>query len=93
MLPELVGSYFEHTHHRKLFEIAEEFPTSANRGPQIYNAATVKFPLACEPKFTSLPLTLDTDQGKRVCQQIFMDLLSVWRGGKVDYLALYIRDW
>lgn len=45
------------------------------------------------PGFTALELNLDTDNGKRVAQQLFIDIGRFWAGQAVEYLALYRRNW
>lgn len=34
-----------------------------------------------------------TEEGQRVCQQVLKDFASMWQGGPLEYLALYVRDW
>lgn len=36
-----------------------------------------------------LPLDVQTDRGKRACQQILMDLGRFWQGQPVEYLSVY----
>lgn len=43
--------------------------------------------------YTTLDSNLDTDEGKWVCQQLFIDMGRFWAGEGVEYLALYSRDW
>lgn len=54
----------------------------------------VSIPLDAPPlQYATLRLDPNTDKGKRVFQQIMVDLGNFWLGKPVDYLALYKRDW
>lgn len=34
-----------------------------------------------------------TEEGKRVCQQVLLDMSRHHRGEPVEYTALYVWDW
>lgn len=81
----LFGSRFKHTHYLYRGGVSN-YAT--------LHLASIPIPSGGDLlEFTTLPLDLDTDQGKKVCQQVFMDMGRYWAGDPVDYLALYVRDW
>lgn len=89
---QLLGSAFIHGHHQ--LKESEEVPhPSPDDIPNPENLAAIIIPPGANPRqLTTLDLSVETDAGKRVCQQIMIDLGNFWLGKPVDYLALYTRN-
>lgn len=63
-------------------------------GNQEQHLAQISLPFGGDLyEFTTLALDLDTEEGRKVCQQVFLDMARFWTGDPVQYLAIYIRDW
>lgn len=62
--------------------------------PRYHNLALLEIPHIDPRNFiTTIDLDPDTDIGKRVCQQLMLDLGRFWLGVPVQYFVLYQRDW
>lgn len=57
------------------------------------NAAILPPPTSTANRITTLELDLITEEGKKVCQQVLLDIGRYWKGEPVEYLALYCRYW
>lgn len=90
----LFGRLFSHVHYlqtrRSIYGLPAKLPTTPSSVAQLSFSS---FPdlrqyITIDPN----PDT-DTNVGKKVCQQIMMDLARFWIGEGVEYLALYVREW
>lgn len=60
--------------------------------PELH-VAVIPIPSSNSPQSTTLKIDIFTEEGKRVCQQVLLDMGRHWIGETVEYLALYVRDW
>lgn len=87
-LNHLVGTAFTHTH----YKWAGRYQSPRRPEPDDH-LAMVRISLLQRPSFITLKMDIQTDEGRRICQQIITDLGYFWIGQPVEYLALYTRDW
>lgn len=85
--PYLVRSHFRH------FRNVSDGQGDLYKHIKGVHAVSIRLPRKKEPRFTTLPLDVFTDNGKRACQQVMLDAEHFWLGEPVEYLALYVRDW
>lgn len=86
-----MGPTFSHTHYVPTYPpYFSDHPAEPCQNVAIL---TIPYKPLPSPVHTTLPLDLDTDAGKRVCQQILWDMGRFWLGQSVEYLAFYERDW
>lgn len=61
--------------------------------PSPQNLATIIISSSDHSEFTTIELDMQTAEGRRVCQQVLIDMAAFWLGETVEYLTLYVRDW
>lgn len=88
-----MGPSFQHLHHNIIPPPAESEDGHYDWYSEPSCTAAIRIRYDDPPTFTTIKLDLETDDGKRVCQQVMLDMGYFWLDEPIDYLAFYTRDW